>query len=66
VRPAEPAALDETGGRPLAAARITPVKPRFEDGFMVLLKQTADPSQSAAMTLAGEPPVCGDEVIVEV
>jgi ABC-2 type transport system ATP-binding protein len=66
ARTAEPAALDETGDGPLAAARITPVKPRFEDGFMVLLKQTADSPQSAAMTLAAEPPVRGDEVIVEV
>ncbi len=50
VRAADPAGLDETGDGPLAAARITPVKPRFEDGFMVLLKQSADGAQAAAMT----------------
>jgi ABC-2 type transport system ATP-binding protein len=45
----------QTAGRPanslLTDAKVTPVVPRFEDGFMVLLRRTADKQQTAAMTL---------------
>ena len=51
--PAEPSSFpfDPSKG-PLAATTVTPVEPRFEDGFMVLLRQTTSERQIAgAMTL---------------
>jgi ABC-2 type transport system ATP-binding protein len=50
----------------LADARVEPVAPRFEDGFMVLLRQTVDSQQPATMTFDGTATHNGGEVVVEV
>jgi ABC-2 type transport system ATP-binding protein len=42
------------------------VEPRFEDGFMILLRRTGQQLHTAAMTLARQPEQRGAEIIVEV
>jgi ABC-2 type transport system ATP-binding protein len=49
-----------------ADAQVEPAAPRFEDGFMVLLRQTADSQQAAAMTFEATAAHDGGEVVVEV
>ena len=59
---------------PLTGARVTPVPPRFEDGFMVLLRQTlaahspavAAGFQPADSTSAGYKPAATEEAVVQV
>ena len=48
-----------------APAGAVSVAPRFEDGFMILLRRTAEHT-SAAITLAAAPAVAGDGVAVAV
>ena len=59
------------GGSPLdiselSGAQVTPVMPRFEDGFMVLLRQVANQEQAAAIALARRPAAEDDQVVVHV
>jgi ABC-2 type transport system ATP-binding protein len=51
----------------LEGIAVTPAEPKFEDGFMVLLRQaaTAQPV-SGSLTLARPPAAKGDEAVVEV
>ncbi len=52
---------------PLAGVAVTPVRPQFEDGFMVLLRRTvAQQHVAGLMTLDRPPERPRDEVIVEV
>ena len=46
----------DAGDGVLSTARIAPIEPRFEDGFMMLLKRTAGGQESAAVTLPEQPP----------
>jgi ABC-2 type transport system ATP-binding protein len=51
----------------LAGVAVTPARPQFEDGFMVLLRRTvAPPHVAGLMTLDRPPKQHRDEVIVEV
>jgi ABC-2 type transport system ATP-binding protein len=50
----------------LAGTRVIAVEPRFEDGFMVLLRGSAAQQQDAHMFLTEQPEEHCDEVIVEV
>ncbi|SFI51200.1 ABC-2 type transport system ATP-binding protein [Phyllobacterium sp. CL33Tsu] len=45
---------------------LEPVKPRFEDGFMILFSAVARKSQSSAVTLDRPKPAGGSEISVEV
>jgi ABC-2 type transport system ATP-binding protein len=64
VRTADADAAPES--RILATAKLGPERPRFEDGFMVLLRQAVDNRPPAGITLrqsSGQPK---DETVVEV
>ncbi|MGP0090714.1 MAG: ATP-binding cassette domain-containing protein [Xanthobacteraceae bacterium] len=52
------AAASGEGANPqiLADLKVVPVEPRFEDGFMILLRQTAQRAPMAAMTLGAKTP----------
>jgi ABC-2 type transport system ATP-binding protein len=50
----------------LADAAVTPVAPHFEDGFMVLLRQSTDHQEIAAMTLDRPLAGHGDGTVVAV
>ena len=50
----------------LAGAEVAPTQPRFEDGFMVLFRQTVESAPMAAMTVEHQPGENGDEVMVSV
>jgi ABC-2 type transport system ATP-binding protein len=52
----------------LSGATVVPAEPRFEDGFMVLLRQTAGKhlAVSGSMTLDRPPELHGGEAVVEV
>ena len=54
----------ESSGRPPQGG--SPVEPRFEDGFMVLLRQRATHESAATITLQHPVTVSGDGVAVEV
>lgn len=61
----------EEGGAPLdvkalSGARVSAVAPRFEDGFMVLLRRVASQEQAAAISLARRPVAQDDNVVVHV
>lgn len=57
---------DEKGG-PLTGATVTSAQPRFEDGFMVLLRRTAVQRPAVGpMTLSRPPEQHGGEVVVRV
>lgn len=47
-------------------ARVTATTPRFEDGFMSLLRRVADQEHAAAISLDRPPVAHGDEVAVHV
>ena len=56
---------DEGGG--VKDETVTPVKPRFEDGFMVLLRQTAaQPRAGGALLFERPPEHLGDSAVVQV
>jgi ABC-2 type transport system ATP-binding protein len=60
-----------TGEKPdvdaLAGVSIVPTEARFEDGFMVLLRQSAPEQEIAASLTLDRPPAAeGDEAVVEV
>jgi len=59
-------AAGRTANSLLADAKVTPAAPRFEDGFMVLLRRTADQQPTIAMTLDRPPARAGHEAAVEV
>jgi ABC-2 type transport system ATP-binding protein len=50
----------------LAGAVVAKAEPRFEDGFMVLFRQTVDQPQAAAMTFDRPGATGADEVVVAV
>jgi ABC-2 type transport system ATP-binding protein len=50
----------------LANAKITPVAPRFEDGFMVLLRRTVEDRPASTMRLGQATKQRNDEAAVEV
>ena len=50
----------------LSGARVSAVTPRFEDGFMVLLRRVASHEQAAAISLAHRPAAEDDQVVVRV
>jgi ABC-2 type transport system ATP-binding protein len=50
----------------LNGARVSAVTPRFEDGFMVLLRRVASQEQAAAISLARRPAAEDDQVVVRV
>jgi ABC-2 type transport system ATP-binding protein len=50
----------------LSGARVSAVSPRFEDGFMVLLRRVANQEAAAAISLAQRPAAEDDEVVVRV
>jgi ABC-2 type transport system ATP-binding protein len=50
----------------LADAEVVPTQPRFEDGFMVLFRQTVESAPMAAMTVEHQPEQRGDEIMVSV
>ena len=56
----------DPGGAIFDGAAITPARPRFEDGFMLLLHRITEHRPSAAMTLRRHPAADGNEVVVEV
>jgi ABC-2 type transport system ATP-binding protein len=62
------AAASGEGGDPeiLANLEVAPVEPRFEDGFMMLLRQTAQRTPMAAMTLGQAPKRVDGAAAVEV
>jgi ABC-2 type transport system ATP-binding protein len=77
VGPVEPATRAEpgigaslgSGVQPdtvLSGARVTAVAPRFEDGFMSLLRKVADQEHAAAISLDRPLPARTDEVVVHV
>jgi pyoluteorin transport system ATP-binding protein len=51
VRAEDDASPDKTADDPLAGVEITPVRPRFEDGFMILLRKATEHEAMATMTL---------------
>src|SRR5207248_7341546 len=57
------------GGEPGAVPglpRPSPVPPRFEDGFMVLLRRAAEPHAPGPAVSSQPPDRPGDEAVVEV
>jgi ABC-2 type transport system ATP-binding protein len=50
----------------LNGARVTPVAPRFEDGFMSLLRRVADQEHASAISLDRPPTTSENEVAVRV
>jgi ABC-2 type transport system ATP-binding protein len=50
----------------LSGARVSAVAPRFEDGFMALLRRVADQEHAAAIELDRRPEAENDEVVVHV
>jgi len=50
----------------LAQVAVTPTQPRFEDGFMTLLRRAGDRPPAAAVRLDKPPERQGDGVVVEV
>jgi len=50
----------------LSGARVSPVPPRFEDGFMSLLRRVANQEQAAAIALDRRPAAQNDQVVVRV
>ncbi len=50
----------------LSDARVSSVPPRFEDGFMSLLRRVADQEHAAAISLDRPPQTRDDEVVVHV
>ncbi len=53
-------------GGALTGVDASPVKPRFEDGFMVLLHQATEAKKAASLTLGGAPKRDNGETVVEV
>jgi ABC-2 type transport system ATP-binding protein len=52
---------------PLAGIQMAPAEPRFEDGFMILLRRTTGQAPTAgAMTLTQSPQTQGGETVVKV
>ena len=56
----------ETDGFRLDGAAMTPTRARFEDGFMLLLRQRAPSRPAAAMTLEHAPTTNANQVVVAV
>jgi ABC-2 type transport system ATP-binding protein len=56
----------ESGIPTLDGTLMTPTRARFEDGFMLLLRQITLNRPAAAMTLEHSPEGAGDQVVVEV
>ncbi len=50
----------------LSGAQVSAVAPRFEDGFMTLLRRVANQEQAAAISLARRPMAKDDEIAVHV
>jgi len=55
-----------SGSGALSGASVTPTAARFEDGFMALLRQTANLEQAAAIALDHPLTAAGDGVVVRV
>jgi ABC-2 type transport system ATP-binding protein len=55
-----------TATNALSGARVSPATPRFEDGFMCLLRRVADQEHAAAISLDRPLAARGDEVVVHV
>jgi len=55
-----------TAPNALSGARVSPATPRFEDGFMCLLRRVADQEHAAAISLDRPLAARGDEVVVHV
>jgi ABC-2 type transport system ATP-binding protein len=51
---------------PLAGASVVAVPPRFEDGFMIMLRRSGQQAHAGAMTLARLAQQRGTEIMVEV
>ncbi len=66
VRPSSAEGDATAGDGDLATARITAVPPRFEDGFMILLRANAQRRRSAGMTLDRPPAGDGGDLAVQV
>jgi ABC-type multidrug transport system ATPase subunit/ABC-type Na+ efflux pump permease subunit len=56
----------ESGGFTFDGASMTPARARFEDGFMILLRQMTPDRPPAVMTLEHPPEAAGDRVVVAV
>ncbi|MGB6450683.1 MAG: ATP-binding cassette domain-containing protein [Steroidobacteraceae bacterium] len=67
-RGAAPEALEDESGRASSTPELhgSPVEPHFEDGFMVLLRQSAAREELPAITLERPLTARGGEVVVEV
>jgi pyoluteorin transport system ATP-binding protein len=63
---ADGAGASHANGGVLAGTRVLPAEPRFEDGFMLLLKRNVRSEHAAAMKLARPPDQARAEVVVEV
>ncbi len=63
---ADGTATGHANGGLLAGTRVLPAEPRFEDGFMLLLKRNVPGEHVAAMKLARPPDQERAEVVVEV
>jgi ABC-2 type transport system ATP-binding protein len=60
------AAVPASDRSAVAASETTPAPPRFEDGFMVLLRQNSPARPAVAMTLEHRPSSLRGEAVVEV
>jgi len=63
---ADGATAGHANGGLLSGTRVLPAEPRFEDGFMLLLKRNVRSEQAAAMKLARQPDQERAEIVVEV
>jgi ABC-2 type transport system ATP-binding protein len=59
-------AAGPTPNTALSGARVSPVTPRFEDGFMCLLRRVADQEHASAISLDRPLAARDDEVVVHV
>jgi ABC-2 type transport system ATP-binding protein len=57
---------DSGSAKELSGARVSPVPPRFEDGFMCLLRRVADEEHASAISLDKQLAAGRDEVAVHV
>jgi ABC-2 type transport system ATP-binding protein len=60
------AAVGAVDSKELSGAQVSAVPPRFEDGFMALLRRVADHEHAAAIELDRPPGAKDDEVVVHV
>ena len=63
---ARPTAAGSGAANALSGARVSPATPRFEDGFMALLRRVADQEHASAISLDRPLAARDDEIVVHV